>query len=112
MAADHSNSQVLPRLALRVGFAGKRNLDAAAAAALKGHVSQVLELIEQRVAELLAEPEFQGIYRQTAAGEAKSAPPHLILISSLAKGADLIASEAALDRGWKLHVVLPFNADL
>ena len=112
MAADHSNSQVLPRLALRVGFVGKRNLHASAGAALKGRVSEVLELIEQRVAELLAEPEFQGIYRQTATGEAKSAAAHLILISSLAKGADLIASEAALERGWKLHVVLPFGADL
>lgn len=38
-------------------------------------------------------------------------PVHIRLISGLAEGADSIAAEAALSRGWQLDAVLPFARD-
>ncbi len=37
--------------------------------------------------------------------------PTLVMISSIADGADSIAARAALSRGWALDVVLPFSAE-
>jgi hypothetical protein len=36
-------------------------------------------------------------------------PPQLHFVSAIADGADQIAAEVALDLGWELQVVLPFN---
>jgi hypothetical protein len=36
-------------------------------------------------------------------------PPHLRFVSPIADGADQIAAEVALELGWDLQVVLPFN---
>ncbi|HWI88836.1 MAG TPA: hypothetical protein VNS11_06335 [Sphingomicrobium sp.] len=38
-----------------------------------------------------------------------SAPPRLRFVSPIADGADQIAAEVALELGWELQVVLPFN---
>jgi len=63
-------------------------------------LAEVLKLIADAAGELLYAPELLGLYRQTE--------PRLILISSLARGADLLACEVALGKGWVLHAVLPF----
>jgi len=39
------------------------------------------------------------------------APPRLLFVSPLADGADQVAAEVALDLGFELHAVLPFDRD-
>ena len=40
-----------------------------------------------------------------------SDPPRLLFVSALADGADQMAAEVALDLGFELHAVLPFDCD-
>ncbi len=43
------------------------------------------------------------------AGLFAPAPPTLTLVSPLADGADQLAAQAGLDRGWRLQAILPFD---
>ena len=67
--------------------------------ALKSRIADVLNLIEDAGAELF--------YMESAcfAGD----PQKLRFVSPVADGADQIAAEVALERGWELQAVLPFQ---
>jgi hypothetical protein len=66
---------------------------------LRGRIEHVLALIEESGRSLRAE---SGAC--FAAGE-----PRLRFVSPIADGADQIAAEIALDRGWELEAILPFD---
>ncbi len=92
-----------PRLpfALTVGVTGHR-LDALpveAQARLCERVAAALRLLET---------EAIGLFGREADLFAPD-PPLFTLVSPLADGADQIAAEAALDQGWRLQAVLPFD---
>jgi hypothetical protein len=89
--------------ALTVGVTGHRleAIPAAERAAVAARIAHVLEQIE---AEALA------LHRREQHVFAP-APPAFTLVSPLAEGADQMAAEAALARGWQLQAVLPFDRD-
>lgn len=88
-------------LSLTVGVTGHRGIGVAETASLRER--------------------FVTLFRQiTAAVEAIAAadpslfadcPPALALASPLADGADQLAAEVALEAGWALHAMLPFQRD-
>jgi hypothetical protein len=78
-----------PATPIVLGAAGHRNLHPADGAALKQQIGNVLE-------------EFRRAY------------PHapVVVMSSLAEGADQLAAETALEHGHKVQAPLPFAADV
>ena len=100
---DQSPSLAPPQLpfALTVGVTGHR-LGALAdvrVAAIRGEIDAALGAIDR---------EALAVFRREGALFAASAPV-LTLVSPLADGADQMAAEAALARGWRLQAVLPFD---
>ena len=92
-----------PRIpfALAIGVTGHR-LDAISADALphiERRVAEALDLLSSEAPALAA--------RETDLFA--DSPPTITLVSPLADGADQIAAEVALDRGFRLQVILPFN---
>lgn len=85
---------LMPRTMMTVGVTGHRleRLGAGNVAAVAARIATILAAIER------------------AAGFA--ARDDLRLITSLAEGADAIAADAAVARGWQLDVVLPFARDV
>jgi hypothetical protein len=86
---------------LCVGVTGHRAdmLPAECVPALRARMRDVLELIEQ-AGRALFEAEREGF-----AGVA----PQLRFVSPVADGADQIAAEVALELGWELQAILPFE---
>lgn len=92
-----------PRLpfALTVGVTGHR-LEAIPAVKRAG--------LEARLAEVLERLEAEALSLHAGARDLfASGPPLFTLVSPLADGADQMAAEAALARGWRLQAVLPFD---
>ena len=89
--------------ALTVGITGHR-LEAIPAAerdSVQARIAAALELIEAQALALHArEPDLFA-----------PDPPVFMLVSPLAEGADQMAAEAALARGWPLQAVLPFDRE-
>ena len=86
---------------LSVGVTGHRvdGLPEGSLAALRSRIADVLNLIEDAGAELF--------YMESACFAAD--PMRLRFVSPVADGADQIAAEVALERGWELQAVLPFQ---
>ena len=89
-------------LALTVGVTGHRRaaIDPQRGPQIAAEIGAILDLVEQSV---LA---FQA--RMSGTGTCDEGPPTITLASPLADGADQIAAQAAIERGWKLQAVLPF----
>ncbi|HEV2043202.1 MAG TPA: hypothetical protein VGR05_00850 [Sphingomicrobium sp.] len=87
--------------ALTVGVTGHRlgALADARRAAVRDAIGQALEAIER---------EAMAVFNREA-GLFATVPPTLTLVSPLADGADQMAAEAGLARGWRLQTVLPFD---
>jgi hypothetical protein len=93
-----------PRLAISVGVIGHRpnRLPEAARDQVVADVGFVLDgLIDEAKRVIRDSAEFFS-----------PTEPLFSVISALAEGADRIAAEAALERGWELDVVLPFSAEV
>ncbi len=94
-----------PRLpfALTVGVTGHRleAIPAAERAGLEARIAEALERIEAQALVL-----FQKEKELFAPD-----PPLFTLVSPLADGADQMAGAAALERGWWLQAILPFDRD-
>ena len=89
-----------PTLAVRVGVAG--TLDAVAGDALASHIRGVLRMVKDMVLSIHKEPE---------SGYDAAVEPKLILICSLAAGADQFVARIALEEGYRLHVPLAYPLD-
>jgi hypothetical protein len=90
------------RFGLTVGVTGHRVAalgEGAEADALAGRIAAMLGLLEEQARAVLA--------CETALFAPD--PPTFTLVSPLADGADQIAAEVALARGWALQAVLPFT---
>ncbi len=87
--------------ALTVGITGHR---------LGGLADGRVWAIEDEIALALdtVEGEALGLFNREAGLFAKAAPV-LTLVSPLADGADQMAAQAGLDRGWRLQAILPFD---
>ena len=87
--------------ALTVGVTGHRlgALADARVAAIRDEIGLALEAIDRQAT---------ALFKREAALFAP-APPLLTLVSPLADGADQMAAEAAIVRGWRLQAVLPFD---
>lgn len=91
-----------PRVRLSLGVTGHRQANAAFAANLAGVERALAEVLDHIAAVVAATPEVLG---------AGSVAP-IRLHSILANGADQIAAEMALVRGWELVSPLPFGRHL
>ena len=89
-----------PRLALRVGVTGHRDLNAKTCQELRPRVRARLEQIKHLAEQ--AATESQGVYDDDA-------PSILRAISPLAEGADRLFAEEAIDLGYDLECPLPFD---
>ena len=87
--------------ALTVGVTGHRlgALADARVTAIRDEIALALDTIER---------EAMALFKREGALFAPS-PPVLTLVSPLADGADQMAAEAGLRRGWRLQTVLPFD---
>ena len=99
-AASVSGPPRLP-FVLSVGVTGHRaeSLPAGAIEPLRNRIRDVLLLIADAGQALLNRE--QACFAPV--------PPRLRFVSPIADGADQIAAEVALELGWELQVVLPFN---
>jgi hypothetical protein len=90
-----------PPFVFSVGITGHRvdALPAGTLASLAGQLEAIFALLE-RTALALLERERDCFTPD---------PPRLRLVSPLADGADQIAAQVALDLGWELQAVLPFD---
>jgi hypothetical protein len=91
---------MLPRLVLRVGFAGNRELTADA----RGHLAGTLSVVFQSLAQLVAEiapgtPDHGPVHKPQVSQFYSQEPPLLRLITGLAEGADAIAAETLVTMG-------------
>ena len=86
---------------LAVGVTGHRAdvLPAGSVPALREHIGEVLRVIAEAGRDLL----------DTERGCFADGPPRLRCVSPIADGADQIAAEVALDLGWELEAILPFE---
>jgi hypothetical protein len=102
-----SDNPPKPRLCLRVGVTGHRpgtKLPQDSIPTVVTRVGEVLDAIKRTVAEL-ARRHADVFEREPGT----PVPPYdLVIVSSLAEGADRIVAEAGLSRGFMLDVVLPF----
>ena len=89
-------------LALTVGVTGHRRaaIDPERGPQIAAEIGAILDLVEQST---LA---FQA--RMSGTGTFDEGPPTITLASPLADGADQIAAQAAIERGWRLQAILPF----
>jgi len=89
-----------PEIAIRVGVTGHRlsRLDPAHVGRINAEIDAILDEIAAGVA--AAHQEYAREYANDA--------PLLYLVSALADGADTLAAQRALDRGWRLLAPLPF----
>jgi len=96
-----SNHPPKPRLALSVGIIGHRpnRLPENTRADVIAQVKEVLNIVQQSTQEAYKH------HSQFFADEA----PTLTLLSAVAEGADRIAAISALDKGYALTAVLPFD---
>jgi len=102
-----SHGPARPRLALRIGITGARSLDARRLDDLREKLREVLDQARRDLLSLSKEKAVAAFY---ASGDRNQpAPPLLSLLSPLARGADRLAAEAALDLGYALHVPMPFT---
>jgi hypothetical protein len=70
------------------------------------------DAIKQQIRSVLAEVKAQALSVQSTSSEFFSAAPaRLILHSALADGTDQIAAGIALELGFELHAILPFEAE-
>ena len=103
--AKSENWRAPPRLpfALTVGITGHR-LEAIPPGSRAAVATQIASVLEQ------IEAEARSLHRLEQELFAAGAPS-FTLVSPLAEGADQMAAQAALDRGWKLQTVLPFDRE-
>ncbi|QIK97042.1 DUF4231 domain-containing protein [Sphingomonas sp. HDW15A] len=89
-------------LALTVGVTGHRRaaIDPKRGPQIAQEIGVILDLIEQSMLS------FQA--RMAGSGAFDEGPPTITLASPLADGADQIAAQAAIERGWRLQAILPF----
>jgi hypothetical protein len=95
-----------PRLCLRVGVTGHRpggKFPEPAISVVKATVGEVLDRI--KAAMVGAAEKYAECF------DAADFPYELVIVSSLAEGADRIVAQAGLVRGFLLDVVLPFQKD-
>lgn len=99
-----------PRLCLRIGISGHRPGDKLPPDSLPGvalSVGEMLDLIGSAVSG--AAHEYQDVYAIDP--ETGAAGLDLVIVSSLAEGADRIVARAGIERGFLLDAVLPFQRD-
>lgn len=98
---DDRNSPPRPPLAFRVGIVGHRpnRLKQADARVLEGVMTDVLRAVREAV---------ESVHRAEGSPYAAD-PPVLRAISPLAEGSDRLFAEAALELGYELCCILPFE---
>ncbi len=97
-------SSHFPQLALRIGITGARSLDAARIDDLRKKLRDVLGSVKADMRRLAEDKDVRAHYAGVETGE-----PWLRFVSPLARGADRLAAETALDLGYDLYVPMPFD---
>jgi hypothetical protein len=95
-----------PRLALRVGITGARDIPPERIGQVRAQIKDVLTLVHQQMMRLAETNAVRGAYRRQPDG---AVGPELQFLSPLAEGADRLAAEAALELGYTLYVPMPFR---
>ncbi|WP_198369919.1 hypothetical protein [Roseomonas rosulenta] len=94
-----------PQLTWRVGVTGHRALDDGEILAVASAVTEVLVLVRRTLDELAAASDVTSVYALAAAR------PRLSVISPLADGTDRLVASQAVQHGYRLDVVLPFERE-
>ena len=89
-----------PRLALRVGITGHRDLKRFKPTDIDATLAEVFDAISTTIQNLQGDPQLNEVYAATQ--------PLFVLVSPLAEGADRAAAWQAMPRGWHLASPLPF----
>jgi hypothetical protein len=97
-----------PRLVWRVGITGARSLEAGQFTRLRQALHEVLTHISGEVRSLSKQEDVSAFYDLSG-----DRGPALLLrcLSPLARGADRLGAEVALQVGYELYVPMPFPAD-
>jgi hypothetical protein len=98
-----SGEEFRPRIALRIGVTGHRDL-----AARYGQAAWELDRTVKRLLGAIAAGAAAAGGKEAGEEAYASSPPHLRLLSSLAEGADRLVAEASAAFGCRLLAVLPF----
>jgi hypothetical protein len=96
-----------PKLALRIGISGLRNLDPAQMPRLSAQVGAVLFAAKQEM-EDLAKQEMTAAAYDPYKHDGKL-EPWLRFLSPLARGSDRLGAWEALELGYDMHVPMPFQ---
>ena len=88
-------------LVFHTGITGHRDLSPEASEAVAQSLTLVLQHIKTTASQIL--DQHPGLFTET--------PPILRCISSLAKGADQLMAQAALNQGYELQAPLPFSRE-
>jgi hypothetical protein len=97
-------SATRPALALRIGITGARSLDAGHLPRLSAQLHTVLQGAQQQVHRLATQDRTAAAYHHT---QGEMPRPVLRFLSPLARGADRLAAQTALELGYTLHVAMP-----
>jgi len=96
MTNPQSNIPFVPSVRIRVGVTGHRKL-----AELSG---EVVAGVRTRI-----EGALQAISEPVMASATEASQPQLVIVSSLAEGADRVVAECGLAVGYSLEAILPFG---
>jgi len=95
-----------PKLALRIGISGLRNLDPAQVPRLSAQVGAVLFAAKQEMEDLAKQETTAAVYDpHKPDGKLE---PWLRFLSPLARGSDRLGAWEALELGYDMHVPMPF----
>lgn len=97
-----------PRLALRVGITGARNIPPEHEARVCEQIADVLCLVRQEVVWSACTRDARQAYRTEPGGRIA---PRLRFLSPLAEGADRLAARIAHRQSWALVVPMPFHRE-
>lgn len=95
-----------PRLALRVGITGARRLSVKQVGRIQTQLGEVLKQVKDNMEALAKATLEAGDYYEHDPGKTPAVTLHMI--SPLARGADRLAAQAALDAKYQLYAPMPF----
>ncbi len=101
-----ANTRAKPRLALRIGVTGARNLATTHLSHIHAKVRAALTCFSDEMNSIAWE---RAVARFYASDDKKTCAPILRIISPLALGADRLVAEEALALGYKLYAPMPFS---
>ncbi|MBA3756365.1 MAG: hypothetical protein H0X02_09135 [Nitrosomonas sp.] len=115
-APSNSDLPALPRLVLRLGFAGNRNLEDSECKRLETSLCQIFQTLGKQLVWLAPNTAVGNDKKPSISKFFTNEPPLLRLVTGLCEGADAVAGQVLEkiidpDLETELAAVLPFDAE-